>query len=169
MRLFLSKRWVTDFSPGYLSFAGYLWGRRAHFYFLFFCHGHPLMTWAAVCSQLCARQALGLPYIYHHSQKVMIQTSQGGQLRGPDISIFLLRSHNDLHTRTKPWFLDLDNIDQVYKSYYCFSSACSLSISSPKFYNDFSLPVMTKIDFCSLCVSMSLLCCVKMSPAVTVN
>lgn len=39
--------------------------------------GLSLMISDAICTQLCARRAPGLPYIYHHSQRVMIQASQG--------------------------------------------------------------------------------------------
>lgn len=66
-----------------------------------FCCGLLLMTWADICTQLCARRDLGPPYIHHHSQRVMILVSQGEAAEGPDIFIFLLRSHSDLHTRAQ--------------------------------------------------------------------
>ncbi len=86
-----------------LSFAGYWCEGREQ---TFFCHGLPLMTGAAICTQLCARRDLGAPYIYHHSQRVMIQASQGEAAQGPDISIFLLKSHSDLHTHTHTYNSD---------------------------------------------------------------
>lgn len=121
MQLFLSQCWVTGFShddgwTGCLSSAGYWkWGKQ-----ILFCHGRPLMTWAASCT---VSQAGWGPFLHLSPQS---EGNDTGEPRG-GISIFLLRSHADLHTHkhthTKP--RHLDDIVQIYSLYYCFSLARS--------------------------------------------
>lgn len=69
------------------------------------------MTPAAICIQLCARLDPSSSYIYHHSQRVMIQASQGEAAQGPDIFIFLFR---DLPTQTLMMMVKSTNLKSVF-------------------------------------------------------
>lgn len=162
---FLSAWWVTNMSfdvqKKWLDWIGLdwllVWGGKADFL------PWPLMTWAAICTQLCARRDLGPPYIYHHSRRVMTQASQGQAAEGPDIFIFLLRSLSDLPTHGLGWcWPDLLIL--------CFSYTYSPEVH-------LYLPPNSRITFHSLrwkrlrtVLFLVCLCWyVKMSPAVTVN
>lgn len=104
------------------------WCERGKADFFFF--GLPLMTSDAICIQLCARLDPSSSYIYHHSQRVMIQASQGEAAKGPDIFIFFFR---DLPTQTLMTMAKSTNLVCLlwFKSWRIFTSASKFYYPSP--------------------------------------
>lgn len=175
MQLFLSQCWVTGFShddgwTGCLSSAGYWkWGKQ-----ILFCHGRPLMTWAASCT---VSQAGWGPFLHLSPQSEGNDTGEprGGSWRARHLHLPSQESRWPTHTHTNThlqspdtWmtlckstlFITLSPLPAVLEYIYIFQF-------SLRFYNYFLLPEMEKIDCCSY-FGLALCWYVKMSPAVTV-
>lgn len=100
MQLFLSQCWVTGFShddgwTGCLSSAGYWkWGKQ-----ILFCHGRPLMTWAASCT---VSQAGWGPFLHLSPQSEGNDTGEprGGSWRARHLHLPSQESCWPTHTQT---------------------------------------------------------------------